>query len=87
MAVMAVMVVMVVMGTLLSGPPTASAQANTPATGAPIINGTAHASETLTVDTSEISMGPTMPLSSTNGFPTTEQQMRISLAKQAQPTS
>ena len=57
---MAMMAVLVVVGTLLSGTPTASAQAkqaNTPATGAPIINGTAQASETLTVDTSGIADG------------------------------
>ena len=52
---MATLVLLVVMGTLLSGTPAASAQANSPAAGAPIVNGTAQASETLTVDLSGIS--------------------------------
>ena len=38
---MAMLAVLVATGTLLSGTSAASAQANTPATGAPIINGTA----------------------------------------------
>ena len=57
---MAMMAVLVVVGILLSGTPTASGQAipaNTPATGAPNIIGTAQASETLTVDTSGIADG------------------------------
>ena len=54
---MAMLAVLVATGTLLSGTSAASAQANTPATGAPIINGTAQASETLTADTSGIADG------------------------------
>ena len=57
---MAMMAVLVVVGILLSGTPTASGQAipaNTPATGAPNIIGTAQASETLTVETSGIADG------------------------------
>ena len=52
---MATVALLAVLGTLLSGAYSASAQTNTHATGAPIINGTVQASETLTVDTSGIS--------------------------------
>ena len=51
---------LVVLGTLQIGTPVASAQANAPATGAPVINGTVQASETLEVDTSGIADGDGM---------------------------
>lgn len=51
------LVLLVVMGTLPIGTPTASAEANAPATGAPTITGTIQASETLAADTSGISDG------------------------------
>ena len=54
---MAALVLLVVMGTSLIGTPAASALANTPAVGAPTINGTVQASETLTADTSGITDG------------------------------
>ena len=54
---MAMMALLVATGILLSGTSAASAQANAPATGVPLIDGTAQASETLTVDTSGIADG------------------------------
>ena len=51
---------LVVLGTLQIGTPVASAQTNAPATGAPVINGTVQASETLEVDTSGIADGDGM---------------------------
>ena len=60
LAIAALAVLLIVMGSLPDGPPVVSAQANSPATGAPVITGTVQATETLVADTSGIADGDGM---------------------------